>query len=200
LENFVRDDFTPQLRHALGGAFSKAYFRKISLGTASPEFGPIQVTQFSESHVEVDVKMKYISNVDLLLDDGRAGITLGVSHLAFEGWLIIVLRLIGKTPIIGSFCAHFADTPQIAMQFEGLASIANMVGIEHLVRESVERAVRQKLVLPNTIRRNFTDDLAFSERRKRGPTSRKMRRATRRGMQRPTSTSRITSSGVKTTE
>ena len=82
-----------------------------------------QVTQFSESHVEVDVKMKYISNVDLLLDDGRAGITLGVSHLAFEGWLIIVLRLIGKTPIIGSFCAHFADTPQIATDVAGHAQV-----------------------------------------------------------------------------
>jgi len=148
LSNWVHEDLTARLQESLPGPFKGAHFSRFTLGKQTPEFGPIEVIRHSEDHVEVDLEMRYFSDVDICLDAGV--ISLGINQLTFVGRLCMVLQpLIGKWPMIGCTKLFFASVPQVTLRFTGLASVANYVGVEDIVQRTVDDWMRVRMVLPN---------------------------------------------------
>jgi len=157
LMQWVHEDFTPRLQEALPAPFKKAHFSRFTLGRNTPDFGPVEVIQQSDSHVQVDLEIRYISDVDILIDAGAGGITFGINQLKFAGRLCIVLcPLVEKWPLIGAMKWFFCDKPQVALRFSGLASVANYPGMDTQVQKTVDEWVRSRVVLPNSRIWHFT--------------------------------------------
>jgi len=151
LIKYVHDELTPRLRDVLPGPFKGLRFARISLGRNVPEFGPIEVRRHSESHVQVELDMRYFSDVDVLVETGTAGISFGIDKLTFVGRLCIAVRpLRHKTPIIGGVQVFFAKQPRVELRFSGLAQAVNEVpGLQTKVQGAVDEFFRNAMVLPN---------------------------------------------------
>lgn len=167
LTQFVHDDLTLRLRESLPSPFKNLHFSRFTLGQNTPEFGPIEVSQHSETHVEVNVDMRYFSDVDILLEAGTGGISLGIRHLTFQGRVCIVLApVLAKLPIVGAVKVFCPAVPKISMQFTGLAAVAHYPGLEEKIQRTVHDWMRSRMVLPH--RRTFLfaspdDDLDILE-------------------------------------
>lgn len=150
LTQFVHDDLTTKLREALPSPFKNAHFSRFTLGNNTPEFGPIEVVHHSDNHVEVDLDMRYFSDVDVLIDAGTGGITVGIKHISFVGRLCIVLNpVLARSPIVGAVKVFCPAVPLASMQFTGLAAVAHYPGIEEKFHRVVDEWMRSRMVLPN---------------------------------------------------
>jgi len=149
LTRYVHADLTPRLREALPSPFKDMHFSRFTLGQNTPEFGPIEVIRHSDTHIEVDLQIRFLSDVDILLDAGAGGITLGIRRVTFVGRLCIVLRpVMEKLPLVGAVKVFFAALPQVGLKFTGLAAVAHLAGIEQMVQRTVDEWMRSRLVLP----------------------------------------------------
>jgi hypothetical protein len=160
LMKYVHDQLTPRLRETLPGPFRGLRFARFTLGKNVPEFGPIEVRRISETHVQVELHMRYFSDVDILIETGTAGISFGVNHLAFVGRLCIALKpLLSTSPVIGGVHVFFASPPHVELKFAGLAlAVSEVPGIESKILGVVEDFFRNSMVLPNMRSFHFTKD------------------------------------------
>lgn len=150
LSSFIHDDLTMQLRQVLPSPFRRLKFSRFTLGKKSPEFGPIEVSRHSESHVQVELDVRYFSDVDMLLDAGTGGITIGISHLTFVGRLCLALKPLVETwPVVGGLHISFANQPRVELKFRGLAVVAEFPGFAEKVQDVVDEFFRERMVLPN---------------------------------------------------
>lgn len=158
LTQFVHDDLTQRLRESLPSPFKNLCFSRFTLGQNTPEFGPIEVSQHSETHVEVNLDMRYFGDVDILLEAGTGGIALGVRHLSFQGRLCIVFApVLAKLPIIGAVKVFCPDVPKVSMQFTGLAAVAHYPGLDDKIQRIVDDWMRSRMVLPSRKTMIFAD-------------------------------------------
>mmetsp|Transcript_71453 Transcript_71453/g.209818 ORF Transcript_71453/g.209818 Transcript_71453/m.209818 type:complete len:658 (-) Transcript_71453:2-1975(-) len=160
LTKFVHEDLTARLQEALPSPFKQAHFSRFTLGNKTPEFGPIEVIRHSDTHVEVVLDMRYLSDVDFLLDFGTGGITLGIKQLQLTGRMCIVIRpVLEKMPIIGAVKVFFPAAPTVGLTFTGLAAVAHYPGIEQSIQRTVNEWLRSSVVLPNRkVFLNTTDE------------------------------------------
>lgn len=148
--SFIHEDLTPQLRQVLPSPFRRLRFSRFTLGKKSPEFGPIEVSRHSDSHVQVELDVRYFSDVDMLLDAGTGGITIGISHLTFVGRLCLALKPLVETwPVVGGLHISFANQPRVELKFRGLAVVAEFPGFAEKVQDVVDDFFRERFVLPN---------------------------------------------------
>lgn len=151
LFQWVRDDLTPRLQDSLPSPFKKAHFSRFTLGQNTPEFGPIEVIRHSDTHVEVDLDMRYIADVDMVLDAGAGGVTLGVNRITFEGRLCLSLQpIMERSPVIGAVKMFFASCPEVKMRFTGLAEVAHIPGIQERVETTVNEWLFSSFILPKS--------------------------------------------------
>eukprot|EP00401_Gymnodinium_catenatum_P062510 CAMPEP_0117480416 /NCGR_PEP_ID=MMETSP0784-20121206/12380_1 /TAXON_ID=39447 /ORGANISM="" /LENGTH=678 /DNA_ID=CAMNT_0005274855 /DNA_START=24 /DNA_END=2060 /DNA_ORIENTATION=+ len=160
LIKYVHDELTPRLRDVLPGPFKRLRFARISLGNNVPEFGPIEVQRHSDSHVQVELDMRYFSDVDVLVETGTAGISFGISQLTFVGRLCIALKpLLEMSPVVGAMHMFFASQPRIELKFAGLAQAVNEVpGLGQKFYSAIDDFIRNVMVLPNARSFHFTRD------------------------------------------
>jgi len=148
--SFIHEDLTPQLRQVLPSPFRRLKFSRFTLGKNTPEFGPIEVSRHSETHVQVELDVRYFSDVDMLLDAGTGGITIGISHLTFVGRLCLALKPLVETwPVVGGLHISFANQPRVELKFRGLAVVAEFPGFAEKVQDVVDEYFRERFVLPN---------------------------------------------------
>lgn len=159
LISMVHDEVTPRLREALPQAFKNLRFSSFTLGDKTPDFGPVEVVRHSENAVQLDLEMRYFSDVDIHVETGTGGIGFGISELTFAGRLCIVLKpLLDKKPVIGGCQIYFANQPRIELKFSGLAALAEMPGIAGAFQNAVDDSIRNAMVLPNKKIHYFTRD------------------------------------------
>jgi len=158
LIQWVHEDLTPRLQESLPALFSNLHFSTFSLGRNTPDFGPVEVIQHSDSHVQIDLPIRYISDVDILIDAGTGGLTFGINQLKFTGRLCIVLKpLVSKWPLIGAMQWFFCDKPQVTLRFTGLGAVAQQFpGMDTKVQNTVDEWICSRFVLPITRVRHFT--------------------------------------------
>eukprot|EP00427_Karlodinium_veneficum_P035284 CAMPEP_0169299200 /NCGR_PEP_ID=MMETSP1016-20121227/66926_1 /TAXON_ID=342587 /ORGANISM="Karlodinium micrum, Strain CCMP2283" /LENGTH=633 /DNA_ID=CAMNT_0009391401 /DNA_START=275 /DNA_END=2172 /DNA_ORIENTATION=- len=150
LIGFVHNDLTPRLREALPGVFHRLHFSRFTLGENVPEFGPIEVLRHAENHVQIELEMRYFSDVDVLLDAGGGGLTIGISHLKFVGRLCLSLKPLVETwPVVGGVHMFFCNQPRVELKFRGLAMVAEFPGFAEKVQDVVDDFFRDRMVLPN---------------------------------------------------
>lgn len=150
LIGFVHNDLTPRLREVLPGAFHRLHFSRFTLGNKVPEFGPIEVIRHAANHVQIELEMRYLSDVDVLLDAGGGGLTIGISHLNFVGRLCLSLKPLVETwPVVGGVHMFFCNQPRVELKFRGLAVVAEFPGFAEKVQDVVDDFFRDRMVLPN---------------------------------------------------
>jgi len=157
VRGFLHNELTPRLQEIL--PFKRLCFKRFTLGKNIPEFGPIEVLRHSECHVQVELDVRYFSDVDLLVDTGTAGITFGINQLTFVGRLCLSLKPLVQTwPVIGGVQLFFASQPRVGLRFAGLAQIAEFPGLAEKVQDVVDDFFRNHMVLPNCRSYPFTRD------------------------------------------
>lgn len=150
LSGFVHNELMPRLREVLPGVFKGLHFSRFTLGQNVPEFGPIEVCRLSESHVQIELEMRYFSDVDFLLDAGAAGLTIGISHLTFVGRLCLALKPLVETwPVVGGLHVFFCNQPRVELKYQGIALLAEFPGFAEKVQGVVDDFFRDRMVLPN---------------------------------------------------
>eukprot|EP00928_Gymnodinium_smaydae_P080952 TRINITY_DN64549_c0_g1_i1.p1 TRINITY_DN64549_c0_g1~~TRINITY_DN64549_c0_g1_i1.p1 ORF type:complete len:831 (+),score=128.83 TRINITY_DN64549_c0_g1_i1:81-2573(+) len=159
LSKYVHDELTPALQSALPAPLRGLRFERFTLGRNAPEFGPIEVHRHSESHVQVELHMRYFGDVDILCAAG-GGITFGVSQLTFVGRLCIALKpLLSTSPVIGGVHVFFATPPRVDMRFTGMGLAVNEVpGLVPKFTAAIDDFFRNSMVLPNMKSMHLTRD------------------------------------------
>eukprot|EP00929_Paragymnodinium_shiwhaense_P018449 TRINITY_DN12912_c0_g1_i1.p1 TRINITY_DN12912_c0_g1~~TRINITY_DN12912_c0_g1_i1.p1 ORF type:complete len:916 (+),score=140.07 TRINITY_DN12912_c0_g1_i1:136-2748(+) len=157
---YVHDHLTPRLQEILPGPFKRAHFSRFSLGKRTPEFGPIAVQRHSDTHVQIELEMRYFSDVDVLVETGTPGLSFGINQLTFVGRLCIALKpLLQHRPVIGGVHVFFATPPKVELQFAGLAEAVNEVpGLKKKVHAAVDDFFKNTMVLPKMKSFHFTRD------------------------------------------
>ena len=152
-KGFVDDVVTPWLQERMPRLL-KVSFPRVILGQQTPEFGNIEVRTISETQVQLEVGIKYHSDVDVLVEVGR--IRVGVNHLQFEGKLCVALTpLMDVTPVIGGMQIHFINEPLVQLNFAGLGALAEQAGATEFLLSGIKEYLRSNFVLPNGVFRHF---------------------------------------------
>lgn len=154
----VIDELGPRLQETLPGPLKHFRFTRFDLGRKAPELGPMEVVRQSDEHIQVELDMRYHSDVDIVIDSGS--ISFGVSQLLFHGRLCIALKpLIPRFPIICGLQLFFANQPKVELRFSGLAHTVNeFPGIAQKVQAAVDEFFRSSIVLPNLKSIRLTQD------------------------------------------
>mmetsp|Transcript_24126 Transcript_24126/g.71809 ORF Transcript_24126/g.71809 Transcript_24126/m.71809 type:complete len:625 (-) Transcript_24126:35-1909(-) len=149
LKRYVHDELTPLIQGGMPAPLKQVHFARFNLGQGIPHFGDIQVTRHSDSHAQLDLHVSYASDVDVLLDLGAGGISLGIRSVSFEARLCVALRpLLQELPVIGGVHVCFASRPRVELKFCGLASAVELPGVAEQVQTSVDDLL-DTWVVPN---------------------------------------------------
>lgn len=150
LHGYVHNTLTPLLQTSYPRLFGQARFSQFTLGKNTPEFGPIEVVRHSDSHVQIELEMRYNSDVDMQLATGTGGITIGIHRLRFSGRLCISLKpLLEQVPVVAAAHVFFVYPPVVELQYSGLAMGAEFTGLTDKLMGVVHQFFKDNLVLPN---------------------------------------------------
>lgn len=159
MTSFVHNELTPMLQNSLPLPFRRLHFARFTLGEKTPEFGPIEVVRISDNHIQVELDMRYFSDVNILLDTGSGGLSFGISQLTFVGRLCIALKPLLETwPIVGSMHIFFVHQPHLELKLAGLEVVTEFPGLADKLKATVDDYFRINYVLPNRKSIPFTQD------------------------------------------
>eukprot|EP00435_Cladocopium_sp_Y103_P061288 s679_g22.t8 len=149
LTDFVNQDLTPRLQSSLPSFFRNIRFSRFTLGSKSPELGPVQVMH-AKDKVDIVLDMQYLSNVDVSIDTGN-GVGFGMRHLNCNGKICISLQpIMQQFPITGAAQIFFPFVPELDIEFTGLAALGHFPGIEKTMRDAVKDWLKSHFVLPRS--------------------------------------------------
>lgn len=96
--------------------------------------------------LNVDVSWAGECDIELKADNIPA---LGVKSVQLSGRLSVVLGpLIDRMPVVSAVKFGFVAPPKISLDFTGVANVADLVGVEGLVRGIIEKVLIDLMVLP----------------------------------------------------
>eukprot|EP00435_Cladocopium_sp_Y103_P061287 s679_g22.t7 len=166
-EAWTLDLATPcRLQSSLPSFFRNIRFSRFTLGSKSPELGPVQVMH-AKDKVDIVLDMQYLSNVDVSIDTGN-GVGFGMRHLNCNGKICISLQpIMQQFPITGAAQIFFPFVPeavsevspdkscrlglwQLDIEFTGLAALGHFPGIEKTMRDAVKDWLKSHFVLPRS--------------------------------------------------
>lgn len=151
VQDLMQEVVAPLINRSLPTPFKGTLsFQSVSLGDTRPHVGPIQSRERGEDTIVVDATV----NFDLKLDFSLSvlGAKVGVRRAAFSGVVTVVFRpIIERPPFFGGLEIYFANPPEIALDFTGVANAADTIGLKGTIRSSIQRVVNRFLVLPARI-------------------------------------------------
>lgn len=150
MTSFVHNELTPMLQNSLPLPFRRLHFARFTLGEKTPEFGPIEVVRISDNHIQVELDMRYFSDVNILLDTGSGGLSFGISQLTFVGRICVALKPLLETwPIVGSVHIFFVHQPELELKLAGMEVVTEFPGLADKLKATVDDFFRINYVLPN---------------------------------------------------
>jgi hypothetical protein len=173
----IKESVEPSFKETLPGPLSSLKFKKLDLGDvplvldnmlvrdlksiddAGMAFGKDQhYLQF-----ELDITWQSDCDIQLATDKiaGMAAISFGVKTITLSGRLQVIAKPLGTVlPCIEAIQFAFVNPPEIALDFTGLANLAdmklqfggiNLVDIKGIVRGIVDDILAASMVLPNRV-------------------------------------------------
>eukprot|EP01065_Artemidia_motanka_P021721 TRINITY_DN25976_c0_g1_i1.p1 TRINITY_DN25976_c0_g1~~TRINITY_DN25976_c0_g1_i1.p1 ORF type:complete len:1367 (+),score=548.38 TRINITY_DN25976_c0_g1_i1:60-4160(+) len=158
---FVRttciDTVQPQIQQAVPAIGSSIHFERCSLGDAPLALGPISVrtigagTEWEDDDgLEISLGITFDSSVDIKINSAVAAV--GVKDLKFRGTAAVVLRAFHKEPpFFGGLEVCFANPPAIDMDLLGVGNVAELPGINGIVRGIIDDVIASQVVIPHRI-------------------------------------------------
>eukprot|EP01062_Namystynia_karyoxenos_P024194 TRINITY_DN19405_c0_g1_i1.p1 TRINITY_DN19405_c0_g1~~TRINITY_DN19405_c0_g1_i1.p1 ORF type:complete len:1390 (+),score=491.81 TRINITY_DN19405_c0_g1_i1:73-4170(+) len=136
---------------------SSIVFERCSLGDKPLALGPIAVRSIGESTqwedddgLEISLGIKFDSTVDIKIDSSVASV--GVKDVKFFGTATVILRAFhSQPPFVGGLEVCFANPPELDMDLLGVGNIAELPGINGIVRGAIDSIIAGQVVMPNRI-------------------------------------------------
>ncbi|KAF4666181.1 Histone H2A.v [Perkinsus chesapeaki] len=140
----------PMMRETLGRSIE---LKEFSLGNNTPTLGPIRTSRRDHgTHESLDINIRIDYDCDARIAFSFGMLSVGIGHVGFRGDLCISLDpLIDEVPLVGGVQVTLVSLPDISWAFSGLANIADMPGISTLLQTTIEKVIRDTLLLPNCV-------------------------------------------------
>lgn len=156
-QEIIKDKVTPMIQEQVPTPFQGIHFERFTLGEATPSLGPIKAYEVKGSRsckgdvdLRIECRIEYHSDVDISIECGIA--SAGIRGIHFVGDVVIKFtQHIDEVPIVGGVVVYFLTAPRIDLDFTGLLNIADAPGISSTIRNAIDSAVAERLVMPNQI-------------------------------------------------
>ncbi|CAK9076737.1 unnamed protein product [Durusdinium trenchii] len=149
VRKIIEDEIQPALQQRLGrlGNFIQLQFTQLSLGSASPRFGPVRVTRSSHG-LEINAGFSLEGNGMLEFSAGVASIQ--VCDITVQGTLRLGLQpLLESLNPVGGVSVTCLDRPIIDLTIKtGTELIPNLY---NFVRDTVDDVIAGLIVIPNMV-------------------------------------------------
>lgn len=147
----VKDIVEPMFKEMLPGPLSSLYFKKIHLGQRPMKFANIDVHARSEEVIKLDVDILWDGDVDIELAAKMIG-SFGVEGIKLKGRLSVLLcPLVERLPLVTAAQVAFINPPEIDLDYQGLAAIADFSLIEKTIKKIIHTILASLAVLPNRL-------------------------------------------------
>lgn len=145
----TKDIVEPIFKETLPTPLNSLHFKKIDLGKTPIKFDNIDVHSRREGVIKLDVDVFWDGQCDIQLSANIIG-GFGVRHIKLAGRMSVVLcPLVDRMPLVTAMQLAFVNPPQIALDFTGLAQVADFSLIDDSVRGVIHQVLSSILVLPN---------------------------------------------------
>jgi Ca2+-dependent lipid-binding protein len=135
----------------LPGVLSSLHFVTVDLGHVPMRLDNVVVHELETDPsrmLQIDMDLHWDGNCDIQLKANVLG-QLGVTNIKVFGRLSILLKpLHANLPIVQSIQIAFINTPQISLEFTGLANIADVEMIRQRIYTLVQKIVQKQMVVP----------------------------------------------------
>jgi Synaptotagmin-like mitochondrial-lipid-binding domain len=139
------------------GPVAKMRFTKVCLGQVPLRLDNIVVHEcsknsFGREYVQFELDFIWDGDCDIQLEADYIG-SFGVKSIKLAGRMSIVLQpLMNVLPIVGAVQYAFINTPDLELDFTGLAQVADITAIKTTIRTTILESIEGMMVLPNRSR------------------------------------------------
>jgi len=142
------------------------HFSACTLGKQAIKLGPVEHKsvkgiydgEWSEDNgVELTIGLSYNSDVDIVLSTPIASV--GIADLKINGVLRLKFRpLVSASPFIGGMEMFFVSSPQVSLNFKGIANVAECPGVQGKVKNMIDDIIANLMVLPKRMAFKISGD------------------------------------------
>lgn len=167
----VKATVEPMFAEMLPGPLKSLHFNKLSLGDVPLRLDNCIVhdcqTRTTPSgtvvkQVKIDIDVIWDGQCDIELKADYVG-RLGVQSLKLAGRLSILLQpLIDDVPVVGAVQYGFVNPPTLALDFTGLANVADMSSIKTTIQTTIADILAGMLVLPNRMMTKLDEKQSYT--------------------------------------
>lgn len=159
VETLVSETIEPLINRFLPSVLKGSVrFRQVSLGSATPTFGPLEVISSAEaSAIECRCGVR-LETSDLQVSLTAMGLPIGISKLTLNGRVSVMFRPpLARPPFFGGLEVYMVNAPDIDVEFRGAAQIAQYAYVKPAVRKAIRQVISRVMVLPNRIAVDLDD-------------------------------------------
>lgn len=122
----------------------------VFLGDAAPQLTNVR-RQEAETGVRFDIRFDYSADINISLSL-NSYLPFGLSHLTLGGDLTIELGpFIDRMPVLSKVSFFFMDPPTVIYGFSGALRVAEIPGLKHALRHTIDGAIADAVVMPNVL-------------------------------------------------
>jgi len=147
----VREVVEPMFKEMMPKALSNLHFTELDLGQVPIRLDNVVVHELKDGMLQFDLDVTWHSESNIKLS-ANYGLNFGVKSIKMNGRMIFTLRpLTNELPIVSAIQYGFVNTPELELDFTGLASIADFAVIEKTIRKIIQDILSSMMVLPNSM-------------------------------------------------
>ncbi|CAJ1929081.1 unnamed protein product [Cylindrotheca closterium] len=137
----------PMFKDMLPGPLSSLKFTKCDLGKVPLTLDNIVVHPLKNGKIQCDVDMIWDGACDINLAAGK--LKLGAQNVKLMGRLQLIFKPLSDVlPCIGAIQYGFINKPALVIDFTGLGNVADLGGIDAMIRGIIKGAISGVMVLP----------------------------------------------------
>ncbi|CAD7948414.1 unnamed protein product [Amoebophrya sp. A25] len=149
----LKDEVEPTLQAQLPMGLNTLKITSFHLGDDAPVLGPISAYRKDKQDLkgfEIDIFISWRPKCDITFSVMK--MKLGLKSLVIEGSVSLVFRpLLEQMPVIGGFQLFMINPPVVDVNFSGAANIVDFPVLAGTIRNIINGAICDSLVLPNRI-------------------------------------------------
>lgn len=147
LGDTIKTAVEPIFKDLLPGPLSSLHFTKLDLGKVPMSMDNIVVQPVKDGKIQCDIDVVWDGACDIQLAAGK--IKLGVRNVKLMGRLQLIFKPLSDVlPCIGAIQYGFINKPSLVLDFTGLGNVADLGGIDAMIRNIIKDAIGGVMVLP----------------------------------------------------
>lgn len=146
--NMIKEIMEPKFKTMMPGPLASLHFTKLDLGPTPMRMDNIVVHEIKDGCVQFDMDLLWKADCDIQMK-ADYGVKLGVKSIGLDGRMSILLKpLTDELPIVSAVQYTFINTPELKLEFTGLAQVADLKVIDSTVKQIISETMESMVVLP----------------------------------------------------